>query len=424
VELKKIFKGMLLFFTILVISMSIETKALAKEFTDVPIDKEWHVKFSKTIKKKSISYKKIYILDDEREKHSCDISIDSDKRTLVIKPSKDLSNGKNYSLVIESLRADDGSILRNQFKQDFSTEKLKRRSKVWDERELIYSLQRGDEIVIRDDRLQETYDAAKKIIEEVVDEGMTEYEKEMAIHDYIVLNCEYDYDNYLNGCIPMDSYEAYGVLINKTAVCSGYANATAILMNMAGLECKCINGNVSTDGHAWNIIKIDGEYYQLDTTWDDPVPDRKGYVRHKYFNLNDESLWLDSGRTWYIEDTKCDGFKYNYSYFEYCKEKEIDIDDYVELNFEIKLPREIRSYNRIGQIVVREKGSRYSQTLNLYGDYNDDVITKNIKLPSSEVDEVYEYSIYFAENSNYKNVDGELDLKNGSSNCEIQIELN
>jgi hypothetical protein len=134
----------------------------------------------------------------------------------------------------------------------------------------------------------------RKLLTDITNDGMTELEKEKAIHDYLVLNTAYDYDNYRQGTIPDKSYTHKGVIFDGVGVCAGYASATKLLMNMAGIECVTVIGTAGNGGgHAWNIIKINGAYYNLDTTWDDPVPNKAGYVRYNYFNISDETLSKD-----------------------------------------------------------------------------------------------------------------------------------
>lgn len=141
-------------------------------------------------------------------------------------------------------------------------------------------------------------DKADKIIKEIIKPGMSELEKEKAIHDYIVLNAKYDYDNYLKNTMPDDDHTLYGILINGIGVCDGYAEATQLLLNMVGIKCIVIQGqsNNNNEGwrnHAWNIVQINGEYYQLDTTWDDSLDKAEGCVRYNYFNASDKELSKD-----------------------------------------------------------------------------------------------------------------------------------
>jgi len=139
-------------------------------------------------------------------------------------------------------------------------------------------------------QIKEYYSKAKSIISKIIKPGMTDLQKEKAVHDYIVNNTRYDKINYNKGTVPDKSYSPYGVLIKGTAICEGYAKATALLLNMAGIESMVVSGG----GHAWNIVKIDGKYYHLDTTWDDPVSSSgENILRYDYFNLSDEEIGKD-----------------------------------------------------------------------------------------------------------------------------------
>lgn len=136
------------------------------------------------------------------------------------------------------------------------------------------------------------FDQAVKEALSVVKEGMTDLEKAIALHEYIVLNCEYDYENYLDEKLPSTVYSAYGVMVNRSAVCQGYALAYKMLLNMSGIECYMVSSGGMN--HAWNLIKLDGQYYQVDTTWDDPVWDKFGLVHHAYMFVSDEAFGTES----------------------------------------------------------------------------------------------------------------------------------
>ena len=121
-----------------------------------------------------------------------------------------------------------------------------------------------------------------------------------AVHDYIVLNTAYDYENFLNDTVSRNSYTAFGSLIEGVAVCDGYTKATSVLLDKLGIENHYVVGYLPNGGlHSWNMVKISGEYYHLDTTWDDPVPNRDGYVSHKYFLVTTDQL-LKEGRKWEV----------------------------------------------------------------------------------------------------------------------------
>jgi len=142
-----------------------------------------------------------------------------------------------------------------------------------------------------------------EIISKIITPGMTDLQKELAIHDYIVNNTEYNttpgitFDSAGNAKLTPNFnvvFTAYGVLINGTGVCEGYADAANILLNKAGIESRMIygmaNGGNGVEPHSWNIVKISGEYYHLDVTWDD------GSRSYDYFNLTDDQIAKD--HTW------------------------------------------------------------------------------------------------------------------------------
>lgn len=121
-----------------------------------------------------------------------------------------------------------------------------------------------------------------------------------AIHDYIVKAAEYDFE--ASDAIAADprdpsarvrqSQEAYGILVEGTAVCNGYAQAFQLMADAAGLESVIVTGDVSegftTGGHAWNLLNVDGSWRVVDVTWDDGDSFR---TDHDYFLIaQDDSL--------------------------------------------------------------------------------------------------------------------------------------
>ena len=136
---------------------------------------------------------------------------------------------------------------------------------------------------------QAVVDAA---IASCVTDGMSNYEIAKALHDYLATHNEYDMRLY-SGNLPALSRTSYGALVNRTSVCSGYALAYQHLMEDAGIPCEYVTGMTTRGSHAWNIVQIDGEWYHVDVTWDDPTPDREGYVRYKYFLKSDKAMSRD-----------------------------------------------------------------------------------------------------------------------------------
>lgn len=123
-----------------------------------------------------------------------------------------------------------------------------------------------------------------------VSDSMSDLEKAITLHDYLVLNCAY----FTAGCSStVNSYSAYSALVDGAAVCQGYALAYKYLLNKAGIECYMVTSN--SMNHAWNLIKIDGYYYHVDVTWDDPIQDRLGYVWHNNMLVSDTEFQTNKG---------------------------------------------------------------------------------------------------------------------------------
>lgn len=118
--------------------------------------------------------------------------------------------------------------------------------------------------------------AVASVLTELSLDGKSDYEKIKAIYDYICANVEYDYDH-LNDSSYTLKCTAYAALINKTAVCQGYAGLLYRLALEAGVDCRMITGTGNGGGHAWNIVKLDGKYYNVDATWD------AGETEYTYF---------------------------------------------------------------------------------------------------------------------------------------------
>lgn len=115
---------------------------------------------------------------------------------------------------------------------------------------------------------------------------MSEFDIELMLHDVIAENTVYQSGD--------NAHNAYGALVEGSAVCEGYAEAFQYLLHRAGIESFLAIGtstNVTSgkpEGHEWNYVKIDGKWYQTDVTWDDH--DR---LFHAYFNLSDERIKAD-----------------------------------------------------------------------------------------------------------------------------------
>lgn len=143
-------------------------------------------------------------------------------------------------------------------------------------------------------------DAAKDVIASEISDDMSDYEKELAIHDFITGWSRFDYsvfgrsasDGFTDG-----SDTPYGVLIDQSAMCHGYSSTFQLFMDMLDIECMTVFGIPSSNGveHSWNMVKLDGEWYCVDCAWDDPIG---GSPCHTYFNVTSDYLRRGSIHRW------------------------------------------------------------------------------------------------------------------------------
>lgn len=165
---------------------------------------------------------------------------------------------------------------------------------------------------------KETYNQQKAKLDEVcgriissLTDPSDEFRTELEIHDYIVRNCEYRLEK---GEFVYSS--SYGALVNGEAACEGYSKAAKLLLDMAGIESAVVSGisdnTEDPEGpHMWNAVKVNGDFYYLDCTWDDPVNNKgEEMVMYAYFNLNDEMI--ASTHRDFSYDFNCRATKENY----------------------------------------------------------------------------------------------------------------
>ncbi len=143
---------------------------------------------------------------------------------------------------------------------------------------------------------QELETVVNKMLGNIPDSG--DFEKELYLHDSLAKCCRYNEQAAVSES-PFDehplSFTAYGALVEGVAVCEGYSRAMQYLLLRAGMEATVVTGYDSQNGaHMWNAVRIDGECYHLDITWND----RNDNITHTYFNLSDEAI----GRTHQTDD--------------------------------------------------------------------------------------------------------------------------
>ena len=121
-----------------------------------------------------------------------------------------------------------------------------------------------------------------------------DYNKIMHAHDWIINNLDYE-QNITNNNV----YNLYGALIEKSAVCEGYAEALKYILDEVDIPCVLVSGTATnsegkTERHEWNYVQLYGKWYAIDSTWDDPVIKGTGYVsysiKHRYFLVGSNEM--------------------------------------------------------------------------------------------------------------------------------------
>ena len=246
--------------------------------------------------------------------------------------------------------------------------------------------------------------AANEIISKV-NPSWSDLAKVLFVHDYLAATRCYD--------TTYTKYSAYHNLVEGTSVCQGYSEAFWYLMYKLGIDCKVVDSN--TLNHAWNIVKVNGNWYQIDLTWDDPIPDVPGRSTHGYFLLSDSQFCsVNSG------NHNASDFQLQYeggSAFGYCTDTTFDqgwfwdgwrypviiSDDGYFYNIQNAYITETDSQNNSRQIMklsekwytVYSENSYYTQCysgLGLNGNtlyYNDDRNVYSCSLDGSNVKTIY-----------------------------------
>lgn len=155
------------------------------------------------------------------------------------------------------------------------------------------------------EKTQEIKDATDEILF-YINGNMTEFEKVMTVHDYMVREYSYDtdyYDKVCNDSSAVDpSHFGYSLemMVEKTGLCQGYTLAFSHVMQQLGIDTAFISSE--TMNHAWNLVKVDGKWYHIDVTWDD-IDCCETHAHHNYGllstdhirNMNNPHYGFDTG---------------------------------------------------------------------------------------------------------------------------------
>lgn len=158
------------------------------------------------------------------------------------------------------------------------------------------------------DKDKETLNMAKSVLDEIIADGMSDYEKELAVYKWMTTNIGFDSGSMT--VVPDDDSKPVdnpnGVLKNHEAVCVGYATTFRLFMQMLGIDCMVVHDSYLS--HSWDLVKLDGQWYHTDIYSDAG----SGEGNFSHFNLNDEMMNSQEWNTDFFP--AADGYKYNYAY--------------------------------------------------------------------------------------------------------------
>ena len=126
-------------------------------------------------------------------------------------------------------------------------------------------------------------------------EGYNDYEKIRQVHNWLIENIDYD-----SNLVSEEPYSIYSALLEGKAVCEGYARSFKYILDELGIPCVLVSGigtnsNGETESHAWNYVQLNGNWYAVDVTWDDPIIIGNGPVsedtRYKNFLRGQETFF-------------------------------------------------------------------------------------------------------------------------------------
>lgn len=194
---------------------------------------------------------------------------------------------------------------------------------------------------------------AKNIVNSIITSSMSDEEKVNAIWLYLEQNTKYDdaaleaaeANNFQDTTGFEDAFNTYGILCNKVGVCQSYAYTYTLLCDMAGVECRMLTGYLNkTLPHAWNIVKIDGNWYWLDAT-------------------NNENV---TGIPYFVFDTS----------YEFASSIDYVLDDSYDLNTALSFA------------YTTDNSKDYYYKNNLYAETPNDVITKIVENYNNDKDTI------------------------------------
>ncbi|MCI9657371.1 MAG: hypothetical protein HFI14_02030 [Lachnospiraceae bacterium] len=158
--------------------------------------------------------------------------------------------------------------------------------------------------------------AIQRVLDEVIRSSgsMTDEQKALALHDYLIQHMEYDQT--ANSNPGFEKRNAYEALVNGIGVCQGYTLAYAALLKEVGIEVDFCESGTDKMNHIWNYVKLNGNWYHVDLTYDDSTAKSSvgatGAAKHTYFLLSDSAMSKD--HSWDSNSITCSDTTYDNSW--------------------------------------------------------------------------------------------------------------
>lgn len=180
----------------------------------------------------------------------------------------------------------------------------------FDTRSLKAAWDSGDESTLSEDD-RALLQICRQATGEVLRAGMSDCEKELAIHDWLIIWADYDHDALSPlGETSQRDLTPYGLLLDKKGTCMGYSNTFQLFMDLLDIPCITVAGASfhSIEEHGWNMVQLEDDWYCVDVTWDDSLNDENilsgawseeeiAERRHRYFNITSERMRA-TGHQW------------------------------------------------------------------------------------------------------------------------------
>ena len=156
---------------------------------------------------------------------------------------------------------------------------------IYDDTAVVEAYKSGDDSKLTDDKDKYILKELKKAVGEIIKDGMSEYDKEKAVYDYVFSQTHFNDDSLVaisDDSEDDESYNPYGFFHDHSTICVGNATTIKLFFDVLGIDSKIIHSTENGE-HAWNVVKIDGKWYHLDVTFDggNEAPD------YAYFNVPD-----------------------------------------------------------------------------------------------------------------------------------------